>query len=78
MDNSAPLYEYKSGSMGPTASDDLNTGMQADRFGNLNLRVKEIHLRVVLITQETKGKLSFQQFIFFYSTHHQAFKRTLS
>ena len=40
-ENGAPLYEYKSGSMGPTASDDLLAEYGPNGFGNLNLRIRK-------------------------------------
>ena len=74
-ENGAPLYEYKSGSMGPTASDDLLAEYGAEWVWNLNLRIKESHLRVVFDSaKETKDKLFFQQFVFSIRLLNQAFQ----
>ncbi len=80
-ENGAPLYEYKSGSMGPTASDDLLADYGQNGFGNLNLRIKVSHLRVVFDSaRKQKDKLSFQQFVFLFDfksslpkTSHEVF-----
>ena len=57
--------EYKSGSMGPTASDDLLAEYGAEWVWNLNLRIKESHLRVVfLIARKQKRQIVLPWFVF--------------
>ena len=75
LKNYGPKMEHRSMNTSQDPWDQLHPmislqNTEPNGFGNLNLRIKESHLRVVFFdsARKQKDKLSFQQLVFFYLT----------